>query len=77
MKMCEGLFGSEAVAILGDGYAKYGKSASETFNSYPCVVRGRAGHCAQNNEGQWLPESHDPPTRKLVNPSDKSRQYKR
>ncbi len=77
MKMCEGRFSSETVAILRDGYAKYGMSASETFDSYPCVVCGRAGLHAKNYGGQWLPESHYLPPRKRVNPSGKSSYYKR
>jgi hypothetical protein len=77
MKMCEGQFSAETVALLRDAYAKFGWSAPETFKTYSCAICGRAGLLAKNHLGEWHPESHYPPQRKRVNPSGKSGYYKR
>ncbi len=77
MKTCKGQFSAETIALLREGFAKYGWSASETFAPYACTVCGRAGLHAKNYGGQWFPESHYPPPRKRVNPSGKSGYYKR
>ncbi len=77
MKMCEGQFSAETVALLRDTYAKYGWSASETFDTYACTICGRAGLQSKNHSGVWHPESHYPLPRKRVNPSGKSGYYKR
>jgi hypothetical protein len=77
MKTCKGQFSTETVALLRDGFAKYGWSASETFDSYSCTDCGRAGLHAKNYGDQWLPESHYPLPRARVNPSGKSGYYKR
>ena len=77
MKMCEGHFSAEIVAILRDAYAKFGWSASETLATYTCTICGRAGLQAKNHQGEWHPESHNPLPRRRVNPSGKSGYYKR
>ena len=77
MKMCEGQFSAETVALLSDAYAKFGMSAPETFKTYSCSVCGRAGLTVKNHQGVWHPDSHYPPQRKCVNPSGKSDYYKR
>jgi hypothetical protein len=43
MKMCEGRFSSETVALLRAAFAEFGWCASETFRTYSCVTCGRSG----------------------------------
>ena len=77
MKMCEGRFSAETVALLRDAFKREGMSASETFATYTCVNCGKSGLISKNYGGQWIPDSHYPPPRKRVNPSGKSGYYKR
>jgi hypothetical protein len=77
VKTCKGQFSTETVTLLREAYAKYGPSASETFDRHTCTVRGCARLLAKNYGDQWIPQLHYPQPRKLVNPSGKSGHYKR
>ena len=67
--MCEGQFSVETLALLRDAYAKFGMSASETFDTYTCMI------CVAQDRKQSITQASGtlnlttPPQRKCVNPS--------
>jgi hypothetical protein len=68
-RFCKGYFSSETKEILKNDHGT-------AFLSQRCEACGKSV-VAENKAGEWIPKTHDAPSRSKVNPSGKSGYYKR